>query len=586
MLRTLLFRAPQGRLSEAWNLLVLAEKCNPDLVRRLLLDPQTGLWLTQLLRRLGSTDAEDGPYRFPLAVDLGYLSQLAAGAAIASCLDATIDVPLRDGSVMLPGLGRATFDHPGEGGFAEVRVVSGAATVSAYGQTMELPADPENDAPGWEGLRRLRAAAGEHLLVVAVDDLGPYGLTETAAPAARIDAASHRRWQELTEAAWSLLSREHPTSARALSAGLLSVIPLPRGEILRPYSASTSDAPGCVLLSEPEGSDEHQAAVQLAVTLIHEFRHSLLNGLLYQVPLFRECSDLFHAPWRDDPRPLGGLLHGAYSFSGVTAFWRDRLHRDSGPEAELAAFEFSLWRRQTWSVLSSLDSHTALTGTGADLVRSLQAQVAPWLREPVAEGPRQSAAVAAWHHHLGWRAHHLTPANATVRRAVAAWKAGQAAPAAWSRGDGESEDPFLHIDPLACRLDVLAVLHRMRIVRPEEFERLRHHPTLLPAEVPGATRADLALVAGETGDAVKLYEEELLCPEPRPNAWAGLVLAMSSCASGSADDVERSANEPYDPPFTRTELIRAVHRTLSSSLSASSTQPTELVRWFLSAGSR
>ncbi|SFH16717.1 HEXXH motif-containing protein [Streptomyces mirabilis] len=45
------------------------------------------------------------------------------------------------------------------------------------------------------------------------------------------------------------------------------------------------------------------------------------DGVLRQVNL-HDCTDgnLFHAPWRDNPRPLTGLVHRAYAFAGVATF--------------------------------------------------------------------------------------------------------------------------------------------------------------------------------------------------------------------------------------------------------------------------
>ncbi|WP_433731951.1 aKG-HExxH-type peptide beta-hydroxylase [Actinoplanes sp. CA-051413] len=31
---------------------------------------------------------------------------------------------------------------------------------------------------------------------------------------------------------------------------------------------------------------------------------------------------MHHAPWRDNPRPLGGLMHGVYAFFGFAGLWR------------------------------------------------------------------------------------------------------------------------------------------------------------------------------------------------------------------------------------------------------------------------
>lgn len=49
-------------------------------------------------------------------------------------------------------------------------------------------------------------------------------------------------------------------------------------------------------------------------TLVHEFQHIMLGGVLHVAPV--HCAvqrQRSYAPWRDDPRPLGGLLQGVYA---------------------------------------------------------------------------------------------------------------------------------------------------------------------------------------------------------------------------------------------------------------------------------
>ncbi|MDV6287982.1 HEXXH motif-containing putative peptide modification protein [Streptomyces sp. UP1A-1] len=100
-------------------------------------------------------------------------------------------------------------------------------------------------------------------------------------------------------------------------------------------SASSGDSFGAMLISRP-GS-----ALALAETLVHEFQHSKLAALLHLFPLLDDDrEERYYAPWRADPRHLTGLLHGAYAFTGVAGFWRDRL---AEPEhAEVAAYHFAL----------------------------------------------------------------------------------------------------------------------------------------------------------------------------------------------------------------------------------------------------
>jgi hypothetical protein len=293
------------------------------------------------------------------------------------------------------------------------------------------------------------------------------------------------------------------------------------------------------LLSEPD-EDEDVLPAQLGVAVLHEFRHTLLNGLIFLTPLFEECDELLYAPWRDDPRPLGGLVHGAYAFSGVARYWRTR-----GVEG-LAGFEYALWRSAVRTVLGSLREHRALTAPGHALIDSLDEQTAGWHAERVGVREQRLARLATVHHRATWRAHHLQVPAAQAKELAEAWRAGRPVDVVTRH-----PEPVLRADPQARRLDTFALLARLSLVAPGEFEALRASGD--PArKVAGVVPADLALVDGDAASAVKLYTEELMGPVARPAAWAGLGLALAECG-------ERAAGTAL---IERPELALAVSRSL------------------------
>ncbi|MCX5090869.1 HEXXH motif domain-containing protein [Streptomyces sp. NBC_00365] len=504
----------------AWRLLEAAERAAPAVFRTVLLDPQVGVWAASLVRRLSRPDPTATSGEPPLRVELGFLGQLAAAVFIAGGADFRARVPVRDGRVFLPGLGRATVGGD-PWGTAEVWGHGGAVRVAAGGVTVTLPDERENDAPGWEGQRRLRAEHGGVTLTLVLDDLGPYAPVPALTASGRLSSAQFASWQRWVARMWTVLVDDHPVSARALTAGLRSVVPLPRGERLRARAASSSDAFGCLLLSEPD-EDEDVLPAQLGVAVLHEFRHTLLNALIFLTPLFEESDELLYAPWRDDPRPLGGLVHGAYAFSGVARYWRTR-----GVEG-LAGFEYALWRSAVRTVLGSLREHRALTPPGHALIDSLDEQTAGWHAERVGVREQRLARLATVHHRATWRAHHLQVPAAQARELAEAWCAGRPVDVV-TRHPG----PVLRADPQARRLDTFALLARLSLVAPGEFEALRASGD--PArKVAGVVPADLALVDGDAATAVKLYSEELSGPGVRPAAWAGLGLALAECGERAA----------------------------------------------------
>ncbi|MEU6253352.1 HEXXH motif domain-containing protein [Streptomyces sp. NPDC047043] len=505
-------RLPIGK--EAWDLLARAQRQAPERFRQVLLDPQTGAWAARALRSMAQGEEAETAGAVPFWVEFGGLHRLAVSAAALAGLEFSLDVPVVSGHVLLPHLGRVELTSTEAHSTAAVR--GGPDGLDVGG--VRVPADPEAPAPGWSGLRRLRAECDGQVLDVALDDLGwpPTGGTGTPE---RLSDEEYADWGLRLEQAWKTLVRDHPDSAAALSTGLLSLAPLPHGERLRPHSATSSDAFGCVVLSAPHPDDEAAAAAELAVTLIHEFRHSVLNGLMRLAPLHDGTDgDLYHAPWRDDPRPLVGLLHGAYAFAGVTAFWRTRRQLDEGPAGQLAHFEFSLWRRQTRAVLDTLRARPGLTAAGRRLVDGLTRELDPWLAESVPEPAATLADLAAAHHRASWRAHHVRPTRSAVEEAAAAVTSG-AVP-----GNVGRSGPTVSTDPDGCRLDVLALLARLRLTDPAAFGRLRDGAEHLP----GSSPADLALVTGDLARAETLYAAELDGPgrPARPSAWAGLGLTL------------------------------------------------------------
>ena len=69
----------------------------------------------------------------------------------------------------------------------------------------------------------------------------------------------------------------------------------------------------------------------LGELLVHEMQHVKLAALADQFDLFdRADGRLFPVPWRRDPRPIYGLLHGTYAHLAVAELWRAR-PGDAGP---------------------------------------------------------------------------------------------------------------------------------------------------------------------------------------------------------------------------------------------------------------
>jgi HEXXH motif-containing protein len=374
----------QARLAHhGYGLLADAQRHDPAAADAVIRNPSVGAWALHTLRALRGGPAMSG-------AEPAGLCAVAAAAAIRARMSAEIEVSPIGGVVMLPSLGAAAV----AGGSATVRsALSGAVVLSARGQ-VDIPADPHQDALGWQALRRFRTGSFE----VLINDLDPFRMPATVDVAPRLDTADLDRWDVAFHEAWSLLTGHHPELAAEMVDAIRVIVPLtapPRGQV----SSSSGENFGAIALSEPPDPRT------FAVTLAHEVQHLKLSALLDIVSLTRpDDGRRFYAPWRDDPRPVSGLLQGAYAYLGVSGFWRRQRHLDHGAARIRAQAEFARWREAAASVVETLRASGLLTPAGLDFVDGMARALGPWQHEPVPAEALTLARRQAGQHLADWRA--------------------------------------------------------------------------------------------------------------------------------------------------------------------------------------
>ncbi len=454
-----------------------------------------------------------------------------------------IELPAWQGNVALPTLGVIRLDTGAPFSVAVVRCRDGFAEVD--GAAAPVPVDGGD--PRWHPVRAVTLRSCKRHLSLRLDDVDPYrGLHAPRLPS-RLTTAEVESWRTALEGAWRLLVTHLPAVAEALPEGLESVVPTPAVPFRLP-SASTGEAFGSAVIAY---SEDHAA---LAAALVHEFQHIRLGGLLHLVRLHEDDDrERFYAPWRPDPRPLGGVIHGIYAFFGVTAFWR-ALSR-AQPENLLAGFEFALWRTQTWRTLQAIQDDSAMTTAGQRFLTGIAGELAPWQAEPIAADSLLWADRAIADHHAGWRVRHLRPHPGIVADLADSWRTG----IPWT--GSLPPDPPPSPVPDGSWPDARTDLIRLRFSDDGTSALQVHGPS-----VPGATAADLALVAGKTADAVAGYRAELAADPDDASALAGLGIALSTSTTGLASSA--LAHHP--------ELVRAVHRALRPDTAAS---PETIAEW-------
>lgn len=550
---------PLASLEDAWELMARAGDKDPAALESILAHPHTGSWAGYTVRLLRHHISGVSP----LWVHVGHMHALAAAAAIRAGLEFGISVPVCHGGVMLPTLG---FARLGVSGYsvASAQGQQGRVTVSHGAAEISLPNAQEAGAWGWWGLRHLEADTDGQVLAVRLDDLDPYRGLREPVPPRRLSNADAINWGILLDEAWRILVRYLPTAAANLAAGLDTLVPLEPTPPFRSLSASNGEAFGSAHVGRPDDG------ISLAASLVHEFQHMRLSGLLHLTPLHEDDPrERFYAHWRDDPRPLGGTLHGVYAFFGVAGFWRALVTRGPGSLARRAGFEFALWRTATWRALCSVRDDPALTASGQRFLRGISRTLESWLAERVPADLVRLADLVTADHYAGWRLRHIRPAPDLVNRLASTWLTGRGRePAAVRVGADQPPTPVP---------DGVWSHGRVSLVRwmlsdhgpwsaettsPARWQPLDRHA------VPDATAADAALIVGSFADAARGYRAELAATPGKPTAWAGLGLALA--AAGSTPAARTLMSRP--------ELVRAVDRQIRAA-GNQPPPPDELAGW-------
>jgi HEXXH motif-containing protein len=337
--------------------------------------PSVGTWARRTIQACRGGPAMPG-------AEPGGLRMVGAAAALRAAMSAEIEVAVTDGRVILPSLGAAVV----QGHTAMVRSGKSHAEVGP----VELPRNPHQDAPGWLGLRRVRAGS----LDVLIDDLDPFRIPDAPDLALRLP---DERWDAAVAGAWRLLQQYHPEVAAEVAAVVSVIVPRsqPSG---RAVSTTSPEAFGAIAMSLPPDP------VTGAETLVHEVQHLKLGALLDIVTMtLPDDGQLYYAPWRDDPRPVQALLQGAYAYLGVSRFWRRQ--RQFGGQ-RWADAEYARWRTATALAVETLRSSGRLTSAGMDFVGEMARTLAPWQDEPVPTDALARAARAAESHQTQWQSVH------------------------------------------------------------------------------------------------------------------------------------------------------------------------------------
>ncbi|GII54614.1 hypothetical protein Pth03_30030 [Planotetraspora thailandica] len=229
----------------SWALLSRLEHDHPGAVRDVLGHPYVRAWAT------GRLGAGRGSER-------SHLASIAAAAAIRAGRPSTVTVPVTEGMVDLPTLGRM---HVGQAGSARVEITGETFRIHAAGQWYE------RDGEHWDAVRSFDLGG----VRLAFDDVDPYRDCYDRPALDRLSASEAGGWEKVVSLAWEFLREEHPKDALAVQAGLRVMTPL-AGE--GGHGSSTRQAYGAA------GVSASADPVTLAAVLVRESRKAQLGAVL------------------------------------------------------------------------------------------------------------------------------------------------------------------------------------------------------------------------------------------------------------------------------------------------------------------
>ena len=172
------------------------------------------------------------------------------------------------------------------------------------------------------------------------------------------------RWLSCSKDACRLLSLVEDDLWVPVRDVLSSVVPLESPPQVN-LSGTNADVLGCICTSLSVNP------AVLAETLVHEAAHTALHILTDETSCW-EPTDIgqhFRSPWRNDLRPLSGMVHGIFAFLGVGEFWALLLQSDGAREFDqLGRVRLRTVARQVQKALAEVKDVPELTEAGEQLL--------------------------------------------------------------------------------------------------------------------------------------------------------------------------------------------------------------------------
>jgi HEXXH motif-containing protein len=399
---------PLTSTDEVWRLLVTIESRAPEIVEDVLMYPPVGAWLSRMVHRIASGESATTP----LWTEFGYLHSTVAATAIRANMPMSIRVPVLHGAVNLPTAGHVRLPVTFPVGMAHMVADHRGVRLRGPSFDVTLPDDLTEPTADYQPTRTHMTEDGGRVLRLRIEDTDPYRAFTRPRRPHRLSPLDIADWAKLIDEAWHVLSTSHSHFAEEVSAGLTTVMPAAAEDEL--LAASSPSGFGGMMLSANE------SPVTMAELIVHELQHSKLNALLDLVTILDQPGEATeYAPWRQDPRPPIGLLHGIYAFASAVEFHRAQRRHSPSPDRKRADFLFAHRRAQVGEAISVVRGLRGLTDLGREFVDIVAGRIDTCDRDAVDVEVLRTVRAMTADHRATWRMrHHSFEPNCLDRPSV------------------------------------------------------------------------------------------------------------------------------------------------------------------------
>jgi HEXXH motif-containing protein len=204
------------------------------------------------------------------------------------------------------------------------------------------------------------------------------------------DLPEPAKFAELVSESLELISLVWPSLSTRIGDVVRNYVPIRRTDAQTHNSFSAENMVGVIFLSESYED------LKLAEAIVHEFHHNELYMHMCYSRIFNSSGSdkLYYSPWRTDARPLFGLIHALYVFTGVSEFFRKIEEASSSHELALhcRAYRRDVSERLAWGCAQVSDDD--LEPDGVELLKWIRGRQQRALHETSLGGIAASAEIS------------------------------------------------------------------------------------------------------------------------------------------------------------------------------------------------